>query len=141
MKLQIKKLHPDAVLPRYANPRDAGLDLFSLEEVVLQPNEKKTIKTGVAIALPENHVGLIWDKSGLASKFHLHTFAGVIDESYRGELQIVIGNFSSQPYKIEKGHKIAQLLVQPITYVNVEEVQDLNTTQRGEGGFGSTGLK
>ena len=139
MKLQIKKLHPEAVLPRYANPKDAGLDLFSSEEVTLQPNEKKTIKTGIAIALPENHVGLVWDKSGIASKLHLHTFAGVIDESFRGELQIVIGNFSTQPYKIEKGQKIAQLLIQPITYAQIEEVSDLNATQRGQGGFGSTG--
>ncbi len=141
MKVLIQKLHPDAILPRYANPKDAGLDLFSNEEVVLQPNEKKTVKTGIALALPENHVGLVWDKSGIASKLHLHTFAGVIDESYRGELQIVIGNFSAQPYKIEKGQKIAQLLVQPITYAHIEEVSTLNETQRGLGGFGSTGLK
>lgn len=141
MRVQIKKMHPEAVLPRYANPHDAGMDLFSVEQVVLQPNEKKTIKTGIALALPPNHVGLVWDKSGLASKFHLHTFAGVIDESYRGELQIVIGNFGTQTYTIEKGQKIAQLLVQPITYAQLEEVSTLNETQRGSGGFGSTGLK
>ena len=141
MKLLVQKLSPDAILPKYANPGDAGLDIFANETVTLSPNEKKTIKTGIAFALPENHVGLVWDKSGLASKFHLHTFAGVIDESYRGELQIVLGNFGTQPYTIEKGQKIAQLLVQPITYAHVEEVSALNTTQRGTGGFGSTGLK
>lgn len=141
MKLLVQKLSPDAILPKYANPGDAGLDIFANETVTLSPNEKKTIKTGIAFALPENHVGLVWDKSGLASKFNLHTFAGVIDESYRGELQIVLGNFGTQPYTIEKGQKIAQLLVQPITYAQVEEVSALNTTQRGTGGFGSTGLK
>jgi dUTP pyrophosphatase len=138
--LRVKKLTPTAILPKYANPGDAGLDIYADETVVLQPNEKKTIHTGIAFALPPNHVGLVWDKSGLASKFHLHTFAGVIDESYRGELQIVIGNFGTQPYTIEKGKKIAQLLVQPIHYTSVEEVDSLEETQRGSGGFGSTGL-
>ncbi len=141
MHLRVKKLTPTAILPKYANPGDAGLDIYADETVVLQPNEKKTIKTGIAFALPPNHVGLVWDKSGLASKFHLHTFAGVIDESYRGELQIVIGNFGSASYTIEKGKKIAQLLVQPISYTSVEEVSELAETQRGSGGFGSTGLK
>lgn len=140
MLLRVKKLSATAKLPSYANPGDAGLDIYADETVTLSPNEKKTIKTGIAFALPPNHVGLVWDKSGLASKFHLHTFAGVIDESYRGELQIVLGNFGTEPYTIEHGKKIAQLLVQPIAYVKVEETSDLPSTQRGSGGFGSTGL-
>jgi dUTP pyrophosphatase len=141
MKLLIKKLSPDATIPRYARPLEAGLDLYSNETVVLQPNEKKTIKTGIALALPPGHVGLVWDRSGLASKFHLHTFAGVIDETYRGELSIVIGNFGTQPYTIEKNTRIAQLLVQPIVQPEVNEVTELSETNRGSGGFGSTGLK
>ena len=140
MHLRVKKLTPTAILPKYANPGDAGLDIYADETVVLQPNEKKTIKTGIAFALPPNHVGLVWDKSGLASKFHLHTFAGVIDETYRGELMIMICNFGVSPYTIEKGKKIAQLLIQPILHPSIEEVQELDSTLRGEGGFGSTGL-
>ncbi|MEK6821215.1 MAG: dUTP diphosphatase, partial [archaeon] len=93
------------------------------------------------LAIPPHHVGLVWDKSGLASKHHLHTFAGVIDETYRGELNIVMGNFSSTPYMIEKGKKIAQLLIQPVVQPEIKEVEKLDETIRGTGGFGSTGLK
>lgn len=141
MRVLLKKLSPEAILPKYALPGDAGMDLFSNETIILQPNEKKTIKTGIALAIPPGHVGLVWDKSGLASKFHLHTFAGVIDETYRGELQVVLGNFSTVPYTIEKGTKIAQLLIQPIVQAQLEEVSSLNETSRGAGGFGSTGAR
>jgi len=140
MRVLLKKLSPEAVLPKYALPHDAGMDLYSNETIVLQPNEKKTIKTGIALAIPPGHVGLVWDKSGLASKFHLHTFAGVIDEAYRGELQVVLGNFGATSYTIEKGTKIAQLLIQPIVHAQLEEVSTLDETVRGTGGFGSTGL-
>lgn len=141
MHLAFKKLSPDAIIPKYALPGDAGMDLFSNEQLVLQPNEKKTIKTGIAMAIPPGHVGLVWDKSGLASKHHLHTFAGVIDETYRGELQVVLANFSDKPFPIEKGQKIAQLLIQPVLQLPIQEVPELDATVRGAGGFGSTGLK
>ncbi len=141
MRLLVKKLRPDAILPKYAFPGDAGLDIFSYEQVVLLPNEKKTIRTGIALSLPKGHVGLVWDKSGLASKNHLHTLGGVIDEAYRGELLIVLGNFSLMPFSIEKGQKIAQLLVQPVVHATIQEVPELDSTPRGEKGFGSTGLK
>ena len=141
MRVLLQKLSPEAILPKYALAHDAGMDLFSNETIVLQPHEKKTIKTGIALAIPPGHVGLVWDKSGLASKFHLHTFAGVIDEAYRGELQVVLGNFGTAPYTIEKGTKIAQLLIQPIVHAQLEEVTSLDQTERGTGGFGSTGLR
>jgi len=140
MRLLIQKLSPEAILPKYALPHDAGMDVYSNETITLLPNEKKTIKTGIALAIPPGHVGLVWDKSGLASKFHLHTLAGVIDEMYRGELQIVLGNFGAAPYTIQKGTKIAQLLIQPIVHAQPAEVSALDETERGAGGFGSTGL-
>lgn len=141
MRLLIKKLSPDAIIPKFALPGDAGMDIYANETVVLGPNQKAQIKTGIALAIPPDHVGLVWDKSGLAAKHHLHTFAGVIDETYRGELNVVICNFGTQNYTIEKGKKIAQLLIQPIVHpLIVEESEELDVTLRGNGGFGSTGL-
>lgn len=140
MQLLIKKLHPDAIVPKYALPGDAGMDLYACETVVLEPNQKTTVKTGIAMAIPKGHVALVWDKSGIASKYHLHTLAGVIDENYRGELSVVIGNFGSVPYTIEKGKKFAQLLIQPVLQPETKEVDSLDETIRGSGGFGSTGL-
>lgn len=141
MHLLIKKLHPDAIIPKFALPGDAALDIYSNETIILQAGQKATVKTGIAFAIPKDHVGLVWDKSGMASKFHLHTLAGVIDENYRGELHIVIANFGENPYTIEKGKKIAQLLIQPIVHPEIKEVEELDATVRGEGAFGSTGLK
>ncbi len=140
MHLLIKKLHPDASVPKYALPGDAGMDLYALETITLAPNQKTIIPTGIAMAIPKGHVGLVWDKSGIASKHHLHTLAGVIDENYRGEIRVVIGNFGEQSYTIEKGKKFAQLLIQPVVQPETREVDSLDETNRGAGGFGSTGL-
>lgn len=139
--IKIKKLHPEAILPNYAHPGDAGMDFFSNETTTLQPGERKLISTGISMAIPEGHVGLIWDKSGLASKHGLKTMAGVIDTGYRGEIKILIHNLSSSPYIIEKGNKIAQMLIQPVEQKKIIEVEDLDDTARGKDGFGSTGLK
>lgn len=140
MTIKIKKLSEDAIPPKYANPRDAGMDFYSNEEITINPNERRLISTGISMAIPEGYVGLIWDKSGLASKHGLKTMAGVIDAGYRGEIKILVHNLSEQEYKVEKGKKIAQMLIQPITQKQLLEVEDLDQTERGEGGFGSTGL-
>ena len=141
MLLRFKKIHPDAIVPKYALPKDAGMDLFACEEKTLSPGERGTVSTGIAMALPSGHVGLIWDKSGPPLKTGLHTMAGVLDETYRGEIKIVVINHGSEPIRIEKGQKVAQLLVQPIAQPEVQEVPELDATVRGTGGFGSTGLK
>ena len=90
--------------------------------------------------LPEGFVGLVWDKSGLAIKNGIKTMAGVIDSGYRGEIGIVLANLSDQDFKIEKGQKIAQMLIQKVEWAEIEEVKELSKTKRGDGGFGSTGL-
>ncbi len=141
MLLRVKKLHPDAMVPKYALPKDAGMDLFASEEKTFAPGERGTVSTGIAFALPPGYVGLIWDKSGPPLKTGLHTMAGVLDETYRGEVKIVVINHGNQPVRIEKGQKVAQLLVQPIVQPEVQEVSELDATIRGTGGFGSTGLK
>ncbi len=141
MTIKIKKLHPHAILPRYAHPHDAGMDFFASETVTLQPNERKLIPTGIAMAIPPGYVGLLWDKSGMAANFGLKTMGGVIDSGYRGEIRIVIHNLSDKPYTFERGTKIAQMLIQPVEQKQLIEVKELDDTSRGEGGFGSTGVK
>jgi dUTP pyrophosphatase len=139
VKLKVKKLHPDAILPSYAHSGDAGLDLYSIEDTIIKAGERALIPTGLSIELPQGYVSLIWDKSGLAAKNGIKTMGGVIEYTYRGEYKIVMLNTSKEDFKITKGQKIAQLLIQPIITAEVEEAQELSETSRGQGGFGSTG--
>ncbi len=141
MKLEIKKLEQDAVLPARAHADDAGLDLYSYETFVLAPGERRTVKTGIALAIPTGYVGLIWDKSSVPHKFGVKTMGGVIDASYRGEVGVIMVNLSTEPYQVEKGAKISQLLIQKVELPDVCEVTELDDTIRGDGGFGSTGAK
>jgi len=138
MELKIKRIHKDAKLPHYGHKGDAGLDIFSTIDCVLRKREVKAIPTGIKVAIPEGYVGLIWDKSGVSLE-GVHRLAGVVDSGYRGEVKIVMANLSDEPFSIEKGMKIAQLLIQPVVKVEVVEVEDLEATPRGENGFGSTG--
>lgn len=134
------KLTPTATAPHYVHAGDAGMDLYACAAVSILPQQRALIPTGIALAIPQGYVGLVWDKSGLATKAGLTTLAGVIDASYRGEIQIAIYNTGVEPYQVEVGKKIAQLLIQPIAAAELTEVTDLDTTTRGQGGFGSTGL-
>lgn len=139
MKIKIKKMHPDAVIPEYAHDGDAGMDLFTIEPFELEPMERKSVPIGLSIEIPEGYVGLIWDKSGLSHKYGLKNFGGVIDSGYRGEIYAGIMNLSDKFFSFEKGHKIAQLLVQKIEQIDFEEVEQLSLTDRGKNGFGSSG--
>jgi dUTP pyrophosphatase len=138
MELKVNKIHPDAKLPQYSHKGDAGLDLFSSVDCVLNKGEVKPIPTGIKMAIPEGHVGLVWDKSGISLK-GVHRLAGVIDSGYRGEVLVVMANLRGESFEVKKGMKVAQLLIQPIQEVNVIETEDLEETSRGENGFGSTG--
>lgn len=143
VKIKIKKLHPDAITPSYSHPGDAGLDLYSVEDITIKAGERAIVPTGIAIEYPEGYCTLIWDKSGLAANSGLKTMAGVIEHNYRGECKIVIFNTSKEDYFIKKGQKICQLLVQPIITAEIEELKEhenLSETSRGANGFGSTGL-
>lgn len=139
VKLRVKKIHPEAKLPAYAHAGDAGFDLFSCVDYELAAGEVKAIATGIQMAIPPGHVGLVWDKSGISLK-GVHRLAGVVDAGYRGEVQVVLVNLGREPYAVKKGMKIAQMLIQPVQAVDVEEAPDLDDTTRGQGGFGSTGL-
>lgn len=140
MELLVKRLQPQAKLPAYAQPGDAGMDLYAVTTVAVSAHSRSRIATGIALAIPLGQVGLVWDKSGLAYAQGLTTLAGVIDSGYRGEVQVVVYNTTDQPVVVTAGQKIAQLLIQPLTTVEVTEVKALTTTQRADGGFGSTGL-
>jgi dUTP pyrophosphatase len=141
MKIEILKIDPEVKAPNYANPGDAGMDFYSAENAVIKPSDRRVVKTGVKMAIPEGYVGLFWDKSGLAAKKGIKIMAGVIDSGYRGEVGIVIHNLGKEDFIIEKNMKIAQMLIQPVHSPEVVEVNTLDETKRGEGGFGSTGVK
>ncbi|HRY52506.1 MAG TPA: dUTP diphosphatase [Candidatus Portnoybacteria bacterium] len=140
MKILIKKLQPEAKLPAYALPGDAGMDLYSVIDATLAPGEKISCPTGIAIKIPEGYVGLVWDKSGLAHKSCLTNIGGVYDSNYTGEYIIGLVNLGKENYVIKKGQKIAQLLIQKIENPEIEIVENMPATVRGEKRFGSTGL-
>lgn len=142
LELKIKKLNKNAKLPEYARKGDAGMDIFSIEERIIKSGENALIKTGIAIELPENTEAQIRPRSGLALK-HMITLLnspGTIDEGYRGEIGVIIINHGKKDFFVEKGMKIAQMVIKPIMRVSIKEVNKLSDTERGKGGFGSTGL-
>lgn len=140
MILKIRKIVPDAKVPAYAIKGDAGMDIFSSEDNLVKIGELKAISTGIAMEIPDGYVGLVWDKSGIALKNGIKTMGGVIDSSYRGEVKVIIKNLSDIDFKIEKGQKVAQMLIQKIEVPEIEIVEDLSFTDREGGGFGHTGL-
>ncbi len=136
--VKVKKLEQDAKLPLRAHPTDSGADLFALESAVLKPRTNGKIRTGVSIALPEGTSGLVWGKSSLESN-GLKVVAGLIDAPYRGEVIVCMFNLTDETKYLSKGQKIAQLVVVPTLYPVFEEAETLACSDRGEGGFGSTG--
>lgn len=139
MNIQIKKLHPNAKVPSYAHPGDAGMDICCVESITIPPKSRVSIKTGIAIALPQGYVSLLWDKSGLAAKHGITILAGVLDAHYRGEYIVVAYNTTDAPYTFSAGDKVAQILIQKIEQPTIEVVAELDETARSTSGFGSTG--
>jgi dUTP pyrophosphatase len=139
LTIDIQRLHPDAVLPTYAHDGDAAFDLLALEDITLEPGERKQIRTGLAMHIPKGYVGLIWEKSGLSHLHGLIILGGVIDAGYLGEVLIGMANLSSTPYTFTKGQKAAQMIVQQREAVSFREVETFTQTSRGSGGFGSSG--
>lgn len=139
IKISVKKLNKEAVIPKYAHQGDAGLDLYSIEDYTLKPKQRYLFKLGISVQIPDGYVGLFWDKSGLAAKFGIKTMGGVIDSTYRGEYGVILYNTSDEDFLVKKGDKVAQMLIQPVLSVEVEEVDVLSKTARNDGGFGSTG--
>lgn len=138
--MKVKRLRPDALLPKRAHATDSGADLFAVERTVLPPRAVTHVHTGVAVELPQNTSGIIWGKSSVESK-GVKAMAGLVDAPYRGELIVCMYNLNDTEFVFEKGQKVAQLVVLPTLYPDFEETDELTDTARGSGGFGSTGEK
>lgn len=140
--LAVKRLRPDAVLPQRAHPDDAGLDLAACERYTIGPGDRATVGTGIAVALPVGHAGLVVPRSGIAARNGISVVngPGLIDAGYRGEIKVILLNTDrTEPFEVAPGDRIAQLVVVPIAATEVAEVAELDDTARGDGGLGSSG--
>jgi dUTP pyrophosphatase len=137
----VRRLRADAVLPSQAYDGDAGLDLTACEEARLEPGERAVVSTGIAVEIPEGYAGFVQPRSGLAVRHGLGVVnsPGLIDSGYRGEIRVVLLNTDpSEPFTVEPGMRIAQLVIAPVASVRLVEVEELQTTERGSRGFGSS---
>ncbi len=143
VSLPIKRLDPTVELPSYAYAGDAGLDLRANEDVTLAPHERRLVSTGLAVAIPEGYAGFVQPRSGLALRegLSMANTPGLVDSHYRGELKVCAVNLDDEtPIRIERGERIAQLVIQRVPVVELVEVDELDETDRGSGGFGSSGV-
>lgn len=141
MDMQVTLLNENAKMPSYAHSDDAGMDLYASEECTVEVGERAQIKTGVAMAIPEGFVGLVWDKSGISHRLGMKVMGGVIDAGYRGEVLIGMVNFGENAHTFKVGDKVAQMLIQKVEQPTLVAVAELDTTARGVSGFGSTGVR
>lgn len=140
MKIKIKKLKDDAKLPQYAHPGDVGMDMYAMETVTINPGEHYRFWHGFAMEFPEGYMVKVFDKSSI-SKAGLHALGGVFDAGYRGEYNTHLVNLSNEPYTVEMGDKVSQIVIVPVSIAEIEETDTLSESARGEGAFGSTGKK
>ena len=141
MKVRICRTDPAAQLPAYAHPGDAGMDVRSVVDLTIAPGERALVRTGLVLMLPPNAEAQVRPRSGLALKHGVTVLntPGTIDSGYRGEVGVILINLGAEPFKVEKGMKIAQLVIAPVTQAEIVEVSEIDSTDRGAGGFGSTG--
>lgn len=141
--IRIRRISEDAVLPSYAHKGDAGMDLYSIEEKVIEPGGTALIRTGIQIELPEFTEAQIRPRSGLALKHSVTVLnsPGTIDEGYRGEIRIILINHGMESFTVEKHMRIAQMVIAKFVHASIEEAGELSPTERAERGFGSSGLK
>ena len=142
MTVKFRRIDPSAMLPTYAHPGDAGMDIRSIEELTIVPGGRSLVRTGLVMMLPPGYEAQVRPRSGLALKSGVTVLntPGTIDEGYRGEIGVILANFGTEPFTVEKGAKIAQMVIAPCTRAEIEETTETDATERGEGGFGSTGV-
>ena len=142
MTVKFRKSDPEAMLPAYAHPGDAGMDVRSVEELTIEPGGRRLVRTGLVMMLPPGYEAQVRPRSGLALKNGVTVLntPGTIDEGYRGEVGVILANFGTEPFKVEKGAKIAQIVIAPCTRAEIVETAEVDETVRGAGGFGSTGV-
>ena len=139
IKVKIKKLKENAIVPRYAHPGDAAMDLFSTEDCVVPVGKRRLVSSGISMELPEGYFSSIRGKSGLAAKKGICILGGVIEYTYRGDYGVIVLNTGDEDFEIKVGDKIAQVVIAPVASVEIEEVEELSESVRGDGAFGSTG--
>ena len=137
--IKVKKIEEQAIIPTRSNSDDAGWDLYSITTRPIAPSQRVTIRTGISLQIPEEYVGLIWPRSGMSVKNGIDVLAGVVDSGYRGEIKVCLLNTSREWMDIKEGDRIAQILFQQVPHFQLQEVDILQNSDRGEGGFGSTG--
>ena len=142
MTVRFRKVHPDAVLPSYAHPGDAGMDVRSVESLEIAPGARALVHTGLVMALPPGWEAQVRPRSGLALKHGVTVLntPGTIDAGYRGEVGVILANLGDAPFSVAKGDRIAQIVIAPVTTAKIAEVEVVDDTDRGAGGFGSTGV-
>jgi len=142
MTVRFKRLCPDAVLPAYAHPGDAGMDIRSVDDLEIAPGARALVHTGLVMALPPGWEAQVRPRSGLALKHGVTVLntPGTIDAGYRGEVGVILANLGDAPFAVKKGDRIAQVVVAPVTTAAIEETDVVDDTDRGGGGFGSTGV-
>ena len=142
MTLRFRKVHPDAVLPSYAHPSDAGMDVRSVEDLTIAPGKRALVHTGLVMLLPPMYEAQVRPRSGLALKSGVTVLntPGTIDSGYRGEVGVILANFGDADFQVKKGDKIAQIVIAPVTQPEIVETTEVDETDRGAGGFGSTGV-
>ena len=142
MTLAFKRIHPDAVLPAYAHKSDAGMDVRSVADVVIPPGGRALVPTGLVMMLPPGYEAQVRPRSGLAVKHGVTVLntPGTIDSGYRGEVGVILANFGDSDFAVKKGDKIAQIVVAPVIQPDIAESDTVDETDRGSGGFGSTGV-
>ena len=143
MTVSFRRIHPDAVLPAYAHEGDAGMDVRSVEDLVIPPGGRVLVHTGLVMQLPPDAEAQVRPRSGLALKYGVTVLntPGTIDAGYRGEVGVILANFGSAEFAVKKGDRVAQLVIAPVTRPAVVEVDEVASTDRGDGGFGSTGVQ
>lgn len=142
MTLSFKRVHPDAVLPAYAHPSDAGMDIRSVKALVIPAGRRALVPTGLVVNLPLGYEAQVRPRSGLALKAGVTVLntPGTIDAGYRGEIGVILANFGEDDFEVKVGDRIAQLVIAPVTQPTIVEATEIDETDRGAGGFGSTGV-
>ena len=142
MKVLFRRVRPEAVLPSYAHPGDAGMDVRSAEALVIPPGGRALVHTGLVMVLPPGYEAQVRPRSGLALKQGVTVLntPGTIDEGYRGEVGVILANFGDAPFAVNVGDRVAQIVIAPVTRAEIGETDDVGETDRGAGGFGSTGV-
>ncbi|MCK5449500.1 dUTP diphosphatase [Candidatus Pacearchaeota archaeon] len=141
MNVKVRKLKEDAVVPMYAHEGDAGMDLFSAENYIVPVGKRQLVSTGIAMELPEGYFSSIRERSGLALKKGICVLGGVIEYTYRGEYGVIVLNSGDEDFEIKVGDRVAQVIIAPVATVEVDVVNDLSETMRGDGAWGSTGAR